>query len=358
MADYDYGNARVRVMKSRLLSQRELEILTDSGSLQGLIAALTRTGYDKAIESALTHSTGMQCIDDALKNDLISVIGKMRGFYEESAGKMTSLFLRMYDIRNLKAILRGLSMNAPAGDILSVLFPLGELDANILNTLARLNNPREAADLLASMGLPFAAPLLKVRAEFPGAGTFAMEIALDRWYFADAAKILKDEADKHDALTSTLTLEADIINVLTALRFAQSPAERERIHEQLGTGEMARMFIQPSRIPIETLEGASRQDQVSSAVESLAATTLAPALRAGLEKYNASHRLSDIERQLKHYQLKWLARQIARDPLGIGVVLGYVALKVNEVGNIRWIAHGINLGLPLDSIRADLETLR
>ena len=50
-----------------------------------------------------------------------------------------------------------------------------------------------------------------------------------------------------------------------------------------------------------------------------------------------------------------MAAQISRDPLGIGVLLGYVALKVNEVANLRWIAQGINLGLKSEAIRAGLE---
>jgi len=37
------------------------------------------------------------------------------------------------------------------------------------------------------------------------------------------------------------------------------------------------------------------------------------------------------------------------------VVLGYVALKINEINNIRWIAHGITLGAKPDDIRAGLE---
>jgi vacuolar-type H+-ATPase subunit C/Vma6 len=48
---------------------------------------------------------------------------------------------------------------------------------------------------------------------------------------------------------------------------------------------------------------------------------------------------------------------IARDPLGIGVVLGYVALKENEVNNIHWIAQGINIGLKADVIREEVEFL-
>jgi vacuolar-type H+-ATPase subunit C/Vma6 len=51
-----------------------------------------------------------------------------------------------------------------------------------------------------------------------------------------------------------------------------------------------------------------------------------------------------------------LSGQIAKDPLGIGVVLGYLALKTAEVGHIRWIAYGISLGLPTERIRAEVSS--
>jgi vacuolar-type H+-ATPase subunit C/Vma6 len=41
--------------------------------------------------------------------------------------------------------------------------------------------------------------------------------------------------------------------------------------------------------------------------------------------------------------------------LGIGVLLGFLALKTNEIGNIRWVAQGINMGLKAEAIRAELE---
>ena len=55
--------------------------------------------------------------------------------------------------------------------------------------------------------------------------------------------------------------------------------------------------------------------------------------------------------------MKWSVEQIAKDPLGIGVLLGYRSLKVNEIKNIRWIAHGTNLGLKADTIQAEVEFL-
>jgi len=105
------------------------------------------------------------------------------------------------------------------------------------------------------------------------------------------------------------------------------------------------------------LANACRQDTVASAIETLSGTSLEPALQAGLEVYTHSNHLSDIERQLKRYRLQWMAGQIKKDPLGIGVVLGYVALKVNEIGNIRRIMQGISLGLKADAIRAELEAV-
>ena len=53
MSGFDYGNARLRALKSKLLSQRDLDALAESGSLQGLIAAMTKTAYRKPIEAAL-----------------------------------------------------------------------------------------------------------------------------------------------------------------------------------------------------------------------------------------------------------------------------------------------------------------
>ena len=356
MSDYDYGNARLRAMKSKLLSRRELEALAETGSLQGLIAALTKTAYQKSIEAALTRSTGMDCMDEALHNDLINTVGKIGSFYHEETHRIIALVLRTYDVDNLKAILRGLSKNVSSGEIIAVLLPVGELKIGTLRELARLNNPREAIDLMASQSLPFAAPLLKLRAEHPGAETLEMELALDQWHVHEAHQTLRNE-EEESLLAYVFSINADLANVLTILRFVHDPRERDVLRDKLGSEDIAPLFIRAGRIPFETLSTAYRQDSVSSAVESFTGTAFESALRVGFEIYSRSNRLSDIEKQLRHYRLEQLAWLIPKDPLGIGVVPGYIALKVNEIGNIRWIAQGINLDLKAEAIQAELETV-
>ena len=356
MPNYDYGNARLRAMKSRLLSSRELDALVGAGNLHGLIAVLTKTAYQKSVETALTRTSGINCIDDALRNNLENTIGKIRSFYNGSTRKMVAIILRAYDIHNLKAILRGLSKNVPAGEILKSLLPGGELRYSILRELAGLRNPRIAIDLLASMGLSFAWPLINLRAERPGAELFELELALDQWHYQEALRYLRSETRLEGTLSNALALDADLANVLTAFRFAQEPAERDLLRNYFGDDGIERLFIGSGHIAFESIENAFNQDTVAAAIETLVGTTLKPALQIGLKQYEQSQRLSDVEKQLKRYRLEWMANQMMKEPLGIGVVLGYIALKTNEVGNIRWIAQGINLGLKVEAIKVELET--
>jgi vacuolar-type H+-ATPase subunit C/Vma6 len=152
-----------------------------------------------------------------------------------------------------------------------------------------------------------------------------------------------------------LKVDADLSNLATVLRFAQNPAERDLLRERFEDGDLAHLFLGPGQLPYALLERAGYQDTVEAATALLAGTPYETPLHAGLAEYARSGRLSDMERALRRFRLAWMAGQIPKDPLGIGVVLGYVALKVNEVNNIRWIAQGINQGLPVEAIRAGVE---
>lgn len=364
MADFDYGNARLRAMRSRLLSRRELDELAECEDLQGLITTLAKTPYRRSIETALARTEGMQCITEALRSDLVNTIGKVNEFYRDQAGEMVAIVLRTYDIHNLKAIFRGLSRNVPSGEILATLLPVGKLNYLTLVELARATGLRGAIDQIASMGLPFARPLLQLRARGSGASergdrlgadTFEIELALDRWHFQEAQDYLKNEAEDGSWLLKALHLEVDLANILTALRFAQAPQERSQIAEQIGSSDIVRLFLGPGNLPFSLLAEVGMADTLEVAVEMLAGTIYDSYLKIGFEKYHQSGRLSDFEKQLRRFRLHWTAGMIAKDPLGIGVVLGYLALKETEVSNIRWIAQGINLGLSPTAIRAEME---
>lgn len=355
MPGYDYGNARLRVMKSRLLSRRELEILAESGSLQGLIAALTKTAYRKPVETALARVGGLDCINEAIRIDLVSTLGKMYRFYDERPGEMVAIVLRTYDIYNLKAIFRGLSRNASIGEIQATLLPIGELRSDILTQLASASEPRGAIDKLASLGSVYAAPLIKFRTEQPGAAVFNMEIALDKWHYSEALNYLRKEFLTDEILYSSLNMEIDLANLLTALRFVHAPAERKQLRERFGTDRLEVQFFGAGRLPLSLLVRVAEQPTIETAVSLLAGTVYEKPLEDGLSAFTRSGKLSEFERYLNRFYLNWASKLIIKNPLGIGVVLGFLALKTNEVRNLRWAAQGIRLGLKSDSILTEME---
>jgi V/A-type H+-transporting ATPase subunit C len=355
MADFDYGNARLRAMKARLLSRRELDTLTGAGSLEGLIAVLTQTVYRKPVETALARMTGMDCINQALHDDLVSTLGSTRRFFDGPAGEMAAIVLRTYDVHNLKTILRGLAKNTPSGEILPALLPVGEIQADILQQLTRVSEPRAAIDILATLGQPIAQPLLKLRAEKPGAETYQMELVLEQWHFEQGMKTLKEGPASSRLLKDALELEVDLKNLLTSLRFAHAPLERKFLRQQTGSDDLRQLLIGPGRLSLDLLARAGEQVTLNAAIEVLTDTPYKDLLSSGLEDYTHSGSLSDIEKRFTRFQLNWMGAQLSKDPLGIGVLLGYHALKTNEIANIRWIAQGINMGLKAEAIQGEVR---
>ena len=355
MAGFDYGNARLKAMKSRLLARRDLDALVEAKSLQGLIAALVKTTYQRPVESALARESGIDCISEALRKDMIQTFTKIQNFYIDPEREFVSIILRKYDIHNIKAIFRGLANHASFNEIFITLLPVGELTEDMLIELCRAPGLRPAMDLLATIGHSFAQPILKLRIEHPGAGLPRIELTLDRWYYEEVYRCIESSRLERRVILSAFQLDADIANLLTVIRFVHLPSERQFLREWLGTDDLGPLFLSPGLLPLELLELAGEQGTLDETVATLSGTTYEPPLRAGLKAYRDSLHLSEFEKHLQRFRLMWMSRLISKDPLGIGVLLGFLALKVNEISNIRWIAQGISLGWKVDAIRKELE---
>jgi vacuolar-type H+-ATPase subunit C/Vma6 len=182
-----------------------------------------------------------------------------------------------------------------------------------------------------------------------------MELALDQWHYQESRKYMESAPSAAEVLNEAMKLEADVSNMLTMLRFAQEPEERRRLQERMGFSDLALLLVEPGLLAPSILVRVGSQDNLDTAVELLAGTRYEPALREGLQAYKQTSRLSEFEIHLRRFRLGWLSKWIFKDPLGVGVFLGYLALKITEINNLRWITHGIQLGLGTGEIKAGLE---
>lgn len=357
MGSYEYSNARLRAMKSRLLTRSDYQTLVGSRTLERLLTALTHTPYAESIEATLVRGSELVVINAAFRHNLITTVHKIRRFFEEPEYHIVAIALRIYDIHNIKAILRGVENSVPPSEIRAAHLPVGDLSDDVLAELAIAPDPRAVMDLMASMRLPYGRPLLVLRAEHPNATISEFELALDRWYFNNAFAELNDGADGADGLRAALALEADVINLLTVLRLAHTPQDAPLYLKHFRADSLEALFVGPGRLSFEVLAQTADQSSLEAAVHQLRNTPYGNVLASGLDAYYHSQRLSEFERQLLRYRLNWRANLIRQDPLGIGVLLGYLALKINEIGNLRWVTHGTNSGLASNKLMDELELL-
>jgi V/A-type H+-transporting ATPase subunit C len=352
MSDFDYGNARLHAMKSRLLPRQTLEELAGIGSFSSLINALTKTGYQEAIEMALVQFTGMEALNRARHADLVNTIGKVRRFYQGKAADLVSWVLCRYDVDNVKTILRGLSQHVPADEILAGTIPVGQLLAADLARLIRSANPRDAIDLLATWRIPLSQSLLALRAERPGAGLFEMELALEGWYYRAAMRAADDQGSA--ALRAVLRLDMDVKNILTALRLVGLTEAAAFLRQRFNADDARPLFVGSGNISLELLLEVAAQSSIRRAVNKLDGTPFGSMLTGALGQYAATGRLSEFEYFLAKRQLRYASSLLFSDPLGIGVMVGYLALKTVETNNLHRIAQGVDMNEDPDLIRAEL----
>lgn len=357
MKGYEYGNARLRAMRSRLLTRRELVDMAAAKSLPDLIIQIARTPYRRSLEVSLVQTSDLESIYEALRRDFIETIEKIRSFYDGSEQELVDQLLIAYDIHNLKTVLRGLAHKVPQPDIESALLPTTGLPTALLSNLLRASNPRGAIDLLATIRHPFAQPLLALRSSHPGADLFDMEAALDRWRFHEAEKTLRNEDENGRTVLLAQRIEVDILNLLLVLRFIQSPGERQSLKNRLGDDGLAGLLPGAGFLSIELLNQLSSVKSMRMAVDLLSSTPYVDAVHVGFLEFERSGLLSDLERSLRRYQLTWNTTQLVKDPLGIGVVMGYLALKTNEISNLRRMARGIHMKLSPDAIQMSMEVV-
>jgi V/A-type H+-transporting ATPase subunit C len=350
VSGFDYGNARVRAMKSRLLGRQALENLIDIGSVAGLLAALADSPYRQAVQNALVRWSGIDCLSQALYDDLVGTIGKTRRFFSGSSAVTAAMVLRQFDVHNMKTILRGLMHNVPANEVLASCYPIGDLRQSDLEELVHAPDARAAIDLLATWRIPLAQPLIERRATHPHAELFELELAIEHWYWEQAMATGK-------ALFEMAMLQVDASNVLTALRLVGVMQLESTLQTRLGEPDPERLFVGPGRIPIKQLIDATQRESIRGAAEVLGNTPYASILKDALDEYIISHRLSDFERAFTVERLRLARRLILRDPLGPGVFVGYVQLKTNEIANLRAIGQGFVLQQSPQRIKQELITV-
>ncbi|MFA5222128.1 MAG: ATP synthase A1 subunit C [Methanoregula sp.] len=346
--DYGYINARMRGMKSRLLSHRALDDLILKPDLESLIADLENGPYRDDIIEAKGHLSGIICIEYALRQNFIRTFRKIQNFarQEAEAEEYIRIFLHRWDIQNIKTILRGKNIHATSEEIADCLVPAGELDEATFRELLRQPDVRAVIDMLATWRIRYAKPLTEAFPEFTKTKDLAiLESALDRFYYADALAAVKDSGYNTTLIRDLLSIEIDVVNLRTVLRMVRDHVDPEDAQRYILPG--GKELDEKNLIMLLSLP--TIEDVIKAQAE-----TRYRFLAEIPESVMRTQKISAIEKELERFLIRKGVGAFLLDPLSVASVIGYFWAKYNEITNIRIISRCKTADFPVENLKEEL----
>jgi V/A-type H+/Na+-transporting ATPase subunit C len=345
--DYGYGNARVRGMRSRLLTPSFFDELMNLPDLNRIIQALIDTEYGPDIETAIIKGRTPAAMDEAFRANMVSTFQKVMRFLNAEAYQLVGTLLGRWDLFNIKSIVRGKHMHLKPEEIEDGLYAVGSLTPAELHVLVNLEDIRAVVDTLMTWGSPYAVPLRSGLAAYAEGGNLAsLELAIDRYYFVWASSRLAGRRPNSVLARRILGLQADSVNLLTTFRLLKSDIGDVDPH----------IFYLPggAHVSEALFDSMTAMSDVDEVLDALKKTPYARQLESVVANYVEEGSLSVFERALEDYVMRKALDAGRGDPLGVGITIGYLWAKQNEVTNLRIIVKGTAVGMPADRMRKEL----
>ena len=136
----------------------------------------------------------------------------------EKSARYIMIFLKKWDVQNIKTIIRGKNIQIPNEEISGCLIPAGTMDETTLIELVKQPDVRAVVDLMATWDIEYAIPLTRHIGEFFERNEIGtLEYALDEYYFESSLQELSGKSHDDKVVRDLIGTEIDIRNIKTAL---------------------------------------------------------------------------------------------------------------------------------------------
>lgn len=337
--DFPYINARVRAMRSRLLDAARMEEFLGLPTMDALLQSLGSTPYAREVQEALSHTTdGVRAVDEALARNFSLTARRIVSFADGKARELIEFVLVRWDMMNVQIILRAKHAGRHTEEILSNLVPVGRLNEAALKEVASQPDVAGVVGALGGLDHPLVAPLAEGLAAYQKSqDLLALELRMDRFYATYGLRVARGRGHDEQVVRSLLQDQLDATNVRTAVKLQQVDA--------LSTDEKLKFFIPGGRLSEHVFLLLADRATVEQGLRLV--RVLGFSVRAADDP-------AAFEREIDLALLRAQVNLYLNDPLGIDVVIAYLAMKYREVVNLRLIARAKALGIPRDRVRKEM----
>lgn len=328
---YPYTYLRTIFMKNALFSKSDYDKILKM--THGEIGKyLQDFEYKKEVDELAIEYGGMELVERALQMNLANKFAKLIKISPSELGLLIKIYLKRYDIYNIKTVLRSKFSNLSLEETGRHLSPVSAEKKAFFEKLISQKNVEDAIagiDFIEEKDLRQALEHFKANKSL-----VSIENALDKHYFNYVISQLRCLSTEGRLYRKFLMNEIDVLNIKAILRLKKENLPEQQIKEMIFSfGNIKKPFI----------DGLIKLD-INGILKQLESTSF----RDVLEKYAKEPdkiNFTELEISLDRFlleQSKKLARQY---PMSVDVILGYMFLKDIEVKNIARIVKAKQLGL-------------
>lgn len=316
-----YANARVKAMKSRLLDEEKIRALLAVDTLNGVVGLLEESTYKDAFIAESTRHKGIELVVKALERDLNATLRKIRKISPRKMWKLLDIFLKQWDVNNLKIIISSKALGRPVAQSDLLLADAGPAKARFFQRLLACGSAEEVARALSKTA--YGPAVNKALAEYGKSRDYRVFLAaLDyQWYNS----IVNSGAGADAGVREFVGRKIDALNALTILRLKQAGASPEKIGQFIVVGGS-------KRLASELLKCEGMQKAVEAACAKLGIG------KAVADRFRTRGSLAELELEIERKMVERARKTMARSVMSPAAIIGYLHLKDYEVQSLRKIA--------------------
>ena len=336
-----YVVSRAKARRQKLADRARLRQLINQ-SVDQLTVAVGDIGYRTEIDLYAGKLSGGDLVEAALTHNLEGELTEMVNMANRTIRPLIEIYTSRFEYQNAKAVFRAIHNEVSVEEVGNSILPeINDVNTPWLKVVESCDDMKSAAALMRRKS--FGSALAKV----PENGTLAdYEDALDRHYYAASQRaLLQSKGAPARFLSRLFAAEIDhknIVNILEANAVGISneqlvslliPGGRlvpKRAFSLIATGGKDAM--------LDLLRAGDRFD--NAAFESV------------LEEADATRSLDAVVTWMKAREYAMMQRMSYLHPVSALPIIHYIAMKVQEVSDLRLIVRGRLAGLSAEVLEA------
>jgi V/A-type H+-transporting ATPase subunit C len=348
---YGYSNARVKAMKGLILKPAALDEMIRVGNVEAMAELLQRTGYKSELAAASVSYRGSEMIETAASRGFSGTARKLVRITPASDRDAVRALLVRWDLMNIKTLLNARRLGKGYDEVRPYLFEVGGLAEDDFRRILKADNnmllneiwKTEVGKRMRSAGEGLGREVRDAMGRSGPDAATRIDAIVDSYIYLLMDNTLNQVGGKEiESIRRILKAEADAKNVMIIERLKRHGIGADGIRKclvrggSLGEQAVARL-IEAKDLSATLAVLRQRFPRLEAETGNEGRGTLT-SLEAALEKTIAAQKAHAFERSI----------------MSVGVMLGFLLLKEEEVNNLRKIAKGKEFGMSEGDVRAML----